>query len=261
MPGAEPGRQPVRRDQRREQRREVALVPRTASRTSGVSRMPLMNRYVAQTVNTVAWTPGATHQRSSRRVLPRPEGGRARRLAGQPEAGRDARHRAAEVAGVAPRRSTIASAKPCVPGRPAEVVGRPPALRDDVADRRLEATGLLGVAEVAEHQRPGQDHRGRVGAVEAGVLRRRAVDRLEDGRLGRRCWRPARRPGRRPGRRTGRSRCRRTGSAGPSRRTARASGPAACTCCRRSGPRTRSGPRSRPRPSGSSRGTGRPTAS
>ena len=52
-----------------------------------------MNRYVAQTVNTVAWTPGATHQRSSRRVLPRPRAAVPAGLRGEPEDWRDARHR------------------------------------------------------------------------------------------------------------------------------------------------------------------------
>ena len=34
--------------------------------------MPLTNRYVAQTVKTMAWTPGASHHVSRRCVRPRP---------------------------------------------------------------------------------------------------------------------------------------------------------------------------------------------
>ena len=55
---------------------------------------------------------------------------------------------------------------------------------DDVTDGCLELGRGVRIAEVAQHQRPGQDHRGRVRLVETGVLGRRAVDGLEDGGLG-----------------------------------------------------------------------------
>ena len=128
-------------------------------------------------------------------------------------------------------------------GRAAEVVGRRPALGDDLAERaprparrRRCSPRWRSISDA------GQDQGRRVGLVQAGVLGRGAVDRLEDGRL-----RADVGAGRDPepadeARRTGRSRCRRTGSAGPGRRTAPASARAACTCCRRSGPRTRSCP-------------------
>src|SRR5206468_1502490 len=67
--------------------------------------------------------------------------------------------------------------------RAAEVVRHRLPLGDDGADRALEPLGGRGFAEVPEHEGPGQDERGRVGPVLAGVLRRRAVDRLEDRRL------------------------------------------------------------------------------
>src|SRR4029079_10813705 len=44
----------------------------------------------------------------------------------------------------------------------------------------LETVGIRRVAEVPQHQSPAQDQGGGVGLVLAGVLRRRAVDRLED---------------------------------------------------------------------------------
>ena len=52
------------------------------------------------------------------------------------------------------------------------------------ADGRFDAHRGVRIAEVAEHQRARQDHRGRVRLVQPGVLRGRAVDRLEDCRLG-----------------------------------------------------------------------------
>ena len=57
--------------------------------------------------------------------------------------------------------------------------------------------------------------------------------------LGAEVRRADRRRGRRPGRRTDPTRCRRTGSAAPARRTAPGSSPAACTRRRRSARRTR----------------------
>ena len=99
--------------------------------------------------------------------------------------------------------------------------------------------GRLALAQVAQHQHAGEHHRHRVDFVLPGVLRRAAVDRLEDGVVGadvgsRRHAQAADQPGRR-----GRRECRRRDWAAPAHRTAPAFAPAACTCCRRCGPRTR----------------------
>ena len=77
----------------------------------------------------------------------------------------------------------IASAKAAVPVDAAEVVGGVAALGDHVAHRRLDPLGGRLLAEVAQHQDARQDQRGRVRLVLAGVLGRRAVDRLEHRRL------------------------------------------------------------------------------
>ena len=64
------------------------------------------------------------------------------------------------------------------------VVGDALALGDHGGDGGFEPLRRVGLAEVVEHQLPGEDHRGRVDLVLALVLRRRAVRRLEDGRVG-----------------------------------------------------------------------------
>ena len=58
------------------------------------------------------------------------------------------------------------------------------ALRDDGGDRALEAVGRLPLVQVAQHHHAGEHHRHRVDPVLAGVLRRGAVRRLEDGGVG-----------------------------------------------------------------------------
>ena len=77
-----------------------------------------------------------------------------------------------------------ASANAAVPAGPprSEVVALP--FGDHAADGRLDPVRGVGVAEVAEHQRARQDQRRRIGLVQARVLGRGAVDRLEDRRLG-----------------------------------------------------------------------------
>ena len=83
------------------------------------------------------------------------------------------------------------------------------------------------LADVAQHHQRRQQQRRRVREVLVGDVRRAAVHRLEHRRSRCRCSRPAPRRGRRPGRRTGPTRCRRTGSAAPARRTA----PGCITSC------------------------------
>ncbi len=68
-------------------------------------------------------------------------------------------------------------------GRSAKVIGDDLAFSDHVAQRPLDAIGDIGMAEVPEHQRARQDEGRWVRLVQAGVLRRRAVDRLEHGRI------------------------------------------------------------------------------
>src|SRR5437762_7394464 len=60
-----------------------------------------------------------------------------------------------------------------------QVVGHVLADRDDRGDRALEPVAGLPLADVSQHERPGQHERHRVHLVLAGVLRRGAVDRLE----------------------------------------------------------------------------------
>ena len=58
------------------------------------------------------------------------------------------------------------------------------ALGDHLGDRLLEPVGRVVFLQMAQHQHPGEHHRHRVHLVLPGVLRRRAVRRLEDGGLG-----------------------------------------------------------------------------
>ena len=77
----------------------------------------------------------------------------------------------------------MASAKaavPAVPPRSAVTVRPSPMTSRTAASSR---SAWPGVAEVPEHQGSGQDHRGGIGLVEPRVLRRRPVDRLEDGAI------------------------------------------------------------------------------
>ena len=78
------------------------------------------------------------------------------------------------------------------------------ALLERDADGVLDPVGGGGLAEVAEHHHRAEDQRGRVDDVLAGVLRRRAVDRLEDRDRRRRSCPTRRSRGRRPGPRRGR---------------------------------------------------------
>ena len=57
-------------------------------------------------------------------------------------------------------------------------------LGDHGGDCGLEPRCCAGLVEMIEHELAGQDHRDRVDLVLAPVLRRRAVGRLEDGRIG-----------------------------------------------------------------------------
>ena len=170
-------------DQRREQRRQVAIdldVLRPEERTpedAAERQVPGADREdeaLDDRVDRPAILPGG---------LPESLRGRAPRLAERAE------HRALDgharaLAGAARRRpkpldhrvGELAGA-----GGPAEVGRRRLALGDDAPDRALDALTHLGVAQVPEHQCARQDERRRVGLVLAGVLGRRAVDRLEYG--------------------------------------------------------------------------------
>ena len=111
--------------------------------------------------------------------------------------------------------------------------GRVPAV-STVAERRHDAIGRGAFVDVPQHQHGRQQQRRRVRELLAGDVRRAAVHRLEHARSRCRDSPRRRRRGRRPGRRTDPTRCRRTGSAAPARRTAPGSSPAACTPRRRS---------------------------
>ena len=138
-------------------------------------------------------------------------------------------------------RSIIACPKPeqetsCrVVHQPREVV-RDLLVGDRGAERVDDQVRGLDPAQVAEHHLGREDQRARVDLVLAGVLRRRAVRRLEHrDRVGE-VRRPARCRSRRPGRRA-RPRCsRRSGSASRSRRTRPAAAGSAAGRRRRSRP-------------------------
>ena len=260
MPGLNQVGSQSGRDQRREQRRQVAvdLVRRPEQRRQQDAADEQVGR--ADREQRRPGRPGRPTSGRRRLVTPSPIGAVPGGLRGMRRlAGRSVIAAARRSAAERGRSTRVGEARR--PGRAAQVVGRRRALGDDVADGRLELGRGVRVAEVAEHQRAGQDQRGRVRLVQAGVLRRRAVDRLEDGGLGadvgaRRDAEAADQPGAQVA----------DDVAVQVRQDQhvvqrRASGRAACTCCRRCGPRTRSGRRTRRRSSGSSRGRGRRTAS
>ena len=63
----------------------------------------------------------------------------------------------------------------------AHVVGAHFAFGDDAGDGGFKTRGHVGFLEPVEHQLGGQEHRDRIDLVLAGVFRRRAVRRFEDG--------------------------------------------------------------------------------